>query len=103
MSRYCVSLAAATRAHSHALIGASPRGALGLLLVARAFAVIDGRDYVTPEDVKAIAEPVLAHRISVKPELWMNKISGGTIVADVLSSVPTPAAAESDHTFGSSA
>lgn len=94
VGRYCVSLATATRQHKHALMGSSPRGALGLLLAARAYAIILGRDYVTPEDVKDVAEPVLAHRITVKPELWMNKISGASIVAEVLSSVPTPSAGE---------
>lgn len=94
VGRYCVSLATATRHHKHALMGSSPRGALGLLLASRAYAVILGRDYVTPEDVKDVAEPVLAHRITVKPELWMNKISGASIVAEVLSSVPTPSAGE---------
>jgi MoxR-like ATPase len=94
VGRYCVALATATRRHPHALMGSSPRGALGLLLVSRAYSVIFGRDYVTPEDVKAVAEPVLAHRITVKPELWMNRVSGVSIVADVLSSVPTPSAVE---------
>ena len=55
VGRYCVALAAATRTHGDVLMGASPRGSLGLLLCARAYAVIDGRDYVTPEDVKAVA------------------------------------------------
>ena len=58
-ARYCVALATATRAHPHALVGASPRGSLALMLTARACAVVDGRDYVMPEDVKAVAEPVL--------------------------------------------
>lgn len=94
VGRYCVELAAATRSHKNTLMGASPRGALGLLLASRALAIIAGRDYVTPEDVKQVAEPVLAHRITVRPELWMNQITGATIVADVLSSVPTPSAGE---------
>ena len=94
VGRYCVALATATRTHPHVLMGASPRGALGLLLTARAFAIIVGRDYVTPEDVKFVADPVLAHRITVKPEMWMSQISGHTVVDDVVSSVPTPAALE---------
>jgi MoxR-like ATPase len=64
-----------------------------LLLCSRAHAVIAGRDYVTPEDVKAVAPSVLAHRITVKPELWLSKASGASITADVLGSVPTPAPA----------
>ena len=94
VGRYCVSLTTATRAHAHVLMGSSPRGALSLLLAARAAAVIAGRDYVTPEDVKLVAEPVLAHRITIKPELWMSKASGSTVVEAVISSTPTPSAAE---------
>ena len=96
VGRYCVALAAATRSHTHVLMGSSPRGALALMLVARAFAVVAGRDFVTPEDVKAVAVPVLAHRVAVKPELWMSNASGASVVASVLSSVPTPGALEAD-------
>ena len=96
VGRYCVALTAATRRHAHALMGSSPRGALALMLVARSFAVIEGRDYVTPDDVKAVAVPVLAHRVAVKPELWMSNASGASVVAAVLASVPTPAALEAD-------
>jgi MoxR-like ATPase len=94
VGRYCVALVTATRAHPHVLMGSSPRGSLGLLLASRAYAVIGGRDYVTPEDVKAVAEPVLSHRITVKPEMWLSQVSGRTVVAAVLSSVPVPAALE---------
>lgn len=76
-------------------MGSSPRGALGLLLASRAYAVIHGRDYVTPEDVKAVAEPVLAHRVTIKPELWMTTATGSTVVASVVATVPAPAALES--------
>jgi len=75
-------------------MGSSPRGALGLLLASRAWAIIDGRDYVTPEDVKAVAPSVLAHRITVKPELWMSQVSGRTVVAEVVASVATPGVLE---------
>ncbi|GAA2478950.1 MoxR family ATPase [Terrabacter carboxydivorans] len=94
VGRYCVALAAASRTHADVLMGASPRGALGLLLCARAYAVVDGRDYVTPEDVKAVAVPVLAHRITVKPELWMSNASGHSIVESLLRTVATPSARE---------
>jgi MoxR-like ATPase len=94
IGRYCVDLTVSTRRHQHTLIGASPRGALALMLCGRAFAVIDGRDYVTPEDVKAVAPAVLAHRVTVRPELWMSAASGASVTADVLSSVPTPSALE---------
>ena len=97
VSRYCVDLAIATRRHQHAMLGASPRGSLALMLTARSFAVISGRDYVTPEDVKAVAPAVLGHRITVRPELWMSAASGATVTAEVLSSVPTPSAREPDN------
>jgi MoxR-like ATPase len=92
--RYCVDLAAATRAHPDVLTGASPRGSLGLVLAARGLAVVRGRDYVVPEDVKAVARPVLAHRVSVRPELWMTAASGRGVVGAVLGSVATPAPLE---------
>ncbi len=94
ITEYCVALAAATRAHRDVLTGASPRGSLGLVLAARAVALLDGRDFVTPEDVKAVTVPVLAHRITVKPELWLTRVEGATIAHDVLGRVPTPAALE---------
>lgn len=96
VGRYCVELAAATRSHPHTLMGSSPRGSLALMLVARSFAVVAGRDFVIPEDVKAVAVAVLAHRIAVKPELWMSGTSGPSVVAAVLGSVATPAALEAD-------
>ena len=94
VGHYCVALSAATRIHPHVLLGASPRGALALMLTARSYAVLADRDYVTPEDVKAVAPAVLSHRITVKPELWMSNVSGATVVAAALGSVPTPRALE---------
>lgn len=94
IGRYCVELTAATRVHADALMGASPRGSLGLMLVGRAHAVIDGRDYVTPEDIKAVAVPVLGHRITVRPEMWMSNVTGAAIVNQALRSVPAPAPVE---------
>ncbi len=94
VGRYCVALASATREHPQVLMGSSPRGALALMLTARAYAVIAGRDYVVPEDVKAVAPSVLAHRISVKPELWMSDVSGTTVVRSVMAQVETPGARE---------
>lgn len=91
---YCVELARATRTHEHAALGASPRGSLALMLLARAYAVLRGRDYVTPEDVKSVAVPVLAHRVMVNPELWMSPVTSRSIVEAVLGSVPTPTARE---------
>ena len=83
IAAYCVDLATATRRHASTEVGASPRGSQGLMLVARARAVIDGRDFVTPDDVKAVAVPVLAHRISLTTAAWAD----GTRAADVVSRV----------------
>jgi MoxR-like ATPase len=94
VARYCVDLAAATREHPDVLTGASPRGSLGLVLTARAWAAIRGRDYVVPEDVKVVARAVLSHRITIKPDLWMTQASGSRVVDAVLSSVPAPGALE---------
>jgi MoxR-like ATPase len=91
IGRYCVELVRATRRHADVLIGASPRGSLALVLVARSLALIEGRDFVVPEDVKRVASAVLAHRITTRPELWMTDVSGATVVAEVLERVPTPA------------
>jgi MoxR-like ATPase len=88
--RYCVDLVSATRTHSDVLTGASPRGSLGLVLTARAWAAIRGRDFVVPEDVKVVSRAVLAHRITVKPDLWMTQASGARVVDSVLTSVATP-------------
>jgi MoxR-like ATPase len=90
VGQYCVDLATATRRDSQVLVGASPRGSLALLLTARAYAVIKGRDYVVPEDVKAVAVSALAHRITVRPELWLHEVTGATVVRTVLGSVAAP-------------
>jgi MoxR-like ATPase len=95
VGRYCVDLAIATRDHPDVLTGSSPRGSLGLVLTARAFAALRGRDYVIPEDVKAVARAVLSHRVTVRPELWMTQASGRRVVDAVLGSVPTPGTLES--------
>jgi MoxR-like ATPase len=100
VGRYCVALAAESRSHPHVLMGASPRGALALMLTARAFAVVLGRDYVIPEDVKAVAQAVLAHRITVKPELWMSDVTGASVVDGVLAQAPTPSPLEPGHRGG---
>ena len=100
VARYCVDLVAATRSHGDVLTGASPRGSLGLVLTARAWAAIRGRDYVVPEDVKVVARAVLAHRITVKPDLWMTQASGARVVDAVLSSVETPRTLEHHASHG---
>jgi MoxR-like ATPase len=87
---YVVALVNATRRHPSAEVGASPRGSLALTRLARGAALVDGRDYVTPDDVKRVAVAALGHRITVKAELWVRNITGDAIVEDVLGSVPTP-------------
>ena len=94
IGRYCVDLATATREHHDTLVGASPRGALSLVLTARAVALIAGRDFVTPEDVKAVAIAALAHRLTIRPELWLSDVTGETVVRSVLAHVPTPSPRE---------
>jgi len=93
VGRYCVDLAASTRHRPQVLVGASPRGALALLLVARAYAVLQRRDYVVPEDVKAVAVPALAHRITLRAEMWLRRVSPGEVVRQVLAEVPAPSTA----------
>ncbi|WP_436493718.1 AAA family ATPase [Actinokineospora sp. HUAS TT18] len=88
--RYCVDLARATRAHPAVDVGASPRGSQALLLVARALAVIAGRDYVLPEDVKECAVAALAHRLTLRAETWSSGISGVAVVTELLAAVPGP-------------
>jgi MoxR-like ATPase len=90
VGRYCVDLAAATRSQPQVLVGASPRGALALMLVSRAYAVLHHRDFVTPEDVKAVAVQTLAHRITLRPEMWMRRVSPEDVVLSVLQDVPAP-------------
>ena len=87
---YIVDLVAATRSHPDVEVGASPRGALALLKVARGHALMSDRDFITPEDVKAMAESVLAHRLTLRPEMWVRKVSGTDVVRSVLERVPAP-------------
>jgi MoxR-like ATPase len=92
IGRYMVDLVTATRESRRVAVGASPRGSLALLKLSRARAALSGRDFVTPEDVKAVAVPALAHRLMLKPELWVQRIRGDDVVREVLDSVPTPPA-----------
>jgi MoxR-like ATPase len=89
---YMVDLVAATRASRRLQVGASPRGTLALMKLSRALAVLEGRDFVTPEDVKAVAIPALAHRLTLRPELWVQRVRGEDVITEALETVPTPAA-----------
>jgi MoxR-like ATPase len=89
---YMVDIVAATRNAPSIQVGASPRGSLALLKISRCRAALDGRDYVTPDDVKAIAVPALAHRLTLRPELWVQRISAEDVVRERLATVATPVA-----------
>jgi MoxR-like ATPase len=89
---YCVDVVTATRDSQSTAVGASPRGSLALLKLSRCKAALAGRDFVLPDDVKAVAVPALAHRIVLRPELWVQRVSAEDVIADVLGSVPTPKA-----------
>ncbi len=87
---YMVDIVGATRGHSQVEVGASPRGSLALLKVSRARAAMAGRDFVTPDDVKTVAGPALAHRLILKPDPWIRGVRTATVLADVLAQVPVP-------------
>jgi MoxR-like ATPase len=89
---YIVDIVSATRASRRAQVGASPRGSLALLKLARAKAVVEGRDFVTPDDVKAVAAPALSHRLMLRPELWVQQVRPEDVIREALETVPTPAA-----------
>lgn len=92
LERYIVALAQATRADPRVALGASPRGSLAVLKLARAEAAMRGRDFVLPDDVKAVAVAALAHRLVLKPELWVSRTTTAQVVEALLRQVPAPAA-----------
>jgi MoxR-like ATPase len=87
---YVVAIVRTTREHSQIQVGASPRGGLALVQLARGEALLRERDYVVPDDVKNIAVPALAHRVTLRPELWVRQVSSDDVVARLLATVPTP-------------
>jgi MoxR-like ATPase len=93
---YIVDLTTATRTAPGVQVGASPRGSLALLKLSRCRAALAGRDYVTPDDVKEVAVPALAHRLALRPELWVERRRSDDIVRDVLDRVPTPAVEQAE-------
>ena len=94
IGRYIIDLVSATRSHPEVEVGASPRGALAVLKMARGHALLSRRDFVTPEDVKAVAEPALGHRMTLRPELWVRRVTGSDIIRALLDEVPAPRSAE---------
>jgi MoxR-like ATPase len=94
IGRYIVALVGATRESASVQVGASPRGTLAVMKLARVKAMLDGRDYVIPDDVKAVALPALAHRLALRPELWVQRVQPEDVVRECLSSVPVPTTEE---------
>lgn len=92
IKEYIVALVNATRRHPDIYLGASPRGSLALFKASRARAAALGRDYVIPDDVKALAEPALAHRLIVSPSARIKNVDARTVLKEVLDSVPVPGA-----------
>ena len=92
--RYIVALVTATRSAAQLQVGSSPRGALALMKLARGWAALEGRDYVLPDDVKALLVPALAHRVSLKPEMWIQDQDTEQAILNAVQAVPTPTAAE---------
>ncbi|HTU85049.1 MAG TPA: MoxR family ATPase [Solirubrobacteraceae bacterium] len=90
VGRYIVALVSATRTSPSVQVGASPRGTLALLKLARVKALLDGRDFVVPDDVKGVAVPALAHRLSLRPELWVQRIQAEDVVRECMNTVPVP-------------
>ena len=89
---YIVDIVSSTRTSQRVQVGASPRGSLAILKLARVKAALAGRDFVTPEDVKAVAAPALSHRLMLKPELWVQRVRPEDVVRESLETVPAPAA-----------
>jgi MoxR-like ATPase len=87
---YVVDVARATRQSPSLQLGASPRGATALLLAAKAWAWLSGRDYLTPDDVKALVRPALRHRVAVRPEAEMEGVTADGVLDGVLAAVPVP-------------
>ncbi len=94
---YMVDVVKATRESARVQVGASPRGSLALLKLSRCRAALDGRDFVTPDDVKSVAVPALTHRLMLRPELWVQRVSSDDVVAQALETVPTPPAEDVRH------
>jgi MoxR-like ATPase len=92
--RYVVALVTATRTDQSVLVGASPRGPLALVTTARAVALIDGRSFVAPEDIKSVAHAALDHRITLRPELWLSDASAAAVVDAALDATPVPDASD---------
>ncbi len=87
---YIVNLVAKTRRHKQVELGVSPRGSLALLKITRAWAALDGRDYVIPDDVKALAADVLSHRLILDPTLWGSHKAEKDVIEEIIQYIPVP-------------
>jgi MoxR-like ATPase len=94
VGRYMIDLVVASRRSPQVQVGASPRGSLALLKLSRGHAALHGRDFVIPEDVKAIAVPALAHRLTLRPEMWVRRVRPEDVIEALLADVPTPPTSE---------
>ncbi len=92
LREYIVDIVEATREHDHTYLGASPRGTLALRDTARAWAAIQGREYIIPDDIKDLAEPTLAHRVIINPAARMRNIDSRAVIRDIVSTLPVPGA-----------
>jgi MoxR-like ATPase len=90
IERYIVALTGKTRQRAQVAVGASPRGSLALLKLARVWAAMQGRDFVLPDDVKLFARPALVHRLILEPDLWMKQHAADEVIADIVRTVPVP-------------
>jgi MoxR-like ATPase len=90
LERYMVALVGATRSHRQLAMGASPRGTLALLKLSRAWAALQGRAYVLPDDIKRFAAPALAHRVILQPDLWSTRGAAEQALLDVINATPVP-------------
>lgn len=90
VERYAVDIVRRTRHHSSLYVGASPRGSLALVKLARARAAVDGRDFVIPDDVKNLAVPALAHRLLLNPDLWARRTTTTDVLDGILKTTPVP-------------
>jgi MoxR-like ATPase len=90
VEKYIIDLVRRTRNDSQVAVGASPRGSLALLKLTRAWAALEGRDYVLPDDVKTFANPALVHRLILKPDLWLKKNASSEVIEAILDQVAVP-------------
>ena len=90
LRQYIAEIAAATRQHPMLSLGVSPRGAIALLKAAQAYALLSGRDYVLPDDVRRLIKPVLSHRLQLTPEARMKAVSPDSLLDELIASVPVP-------------